>query len=120
MPTARCLFISCRDPGQDDRAQELLDSLLVCASFGLPVALLFQGDGLWQLLPGQQADALGRRSLAAQLESLPLFDVDDCYVLAEDLARCGLRREDLVLPCQVLPTTALATLIAESRHVLRG
>lgn len=120
MTAERCLFISCRDPGQDDRAQELLDSLLVCASFGLPVAVLFQGDGLWQLLPGQHADALGRRSLSAQLESLPLFDVDDRYVLAEDLARCGLQADDLGLPCQVLPASALPALISGCRHVLRG
>lgn len=119
MSLPRCLFIAARDPVRDDRAQELLDTLLVCASFGLPTTILFQGVGLQQLLPGQLPEASERKSLSAQLESLPLFEVEHRYVVAEDLAWYGLTPEDLCLPCTPLLRHQLPALLAAHAHVLR-
>lgn len=115
----RLLCIAARDPYQDDRAQELLDALLVAAAFGTTVSLLFQGDGLWQLLPGQQGSLAGRKTLGAQLEALPLYDVDRVYVDATDLARTGLRSDQLLLPVTVLDDQGLQALLREHDQVMR-
>lgn len=115
----RLLYIACRDPYQDARAQELLDALLVAASFGAQVSVLFQDEGVWQLLPDQQAAVLGRRALGAQLESLPLFEVEQLYVDAGDLATRGLSVESLLLPARALSGDALAALLRSHDQVIR-
>jgi tRNA 2-thiouridine synthesizing protein C len=115
----RILFIASRSPYADERAQELLDMLLVCSTFGADVSVLFDGDGLWQLLPDQASDQIGRRSIAAQLSSLPLFDVDRIYADAKQLAQLPLPATELCLPCQPLSSLELTMLITQHEHIVR-
>lgn len=115
----RLLYIAARPPYADDRAQELLDALLVAASFGAEVSVLFQDEGVWQLLPGQDGQALERRTLGAQLEALPLFDVERCYVDALSLQERGLAADELLLPVEVCSGPALAALLAGHDQVIR-
>lgn len=115
----RILYIAARAPYGDDRAQELLDALLVAASFGAEVSVLFQDDGVWQLLPGQDGQQLGRRSLGAQLDALPLFEVEQRYADATSLTGRGLTADDLLLPVQVLHGPELAALLASHDQVIR-
>lgn len=115
----RILFISSRSPYGDERAQELLDMLLICSTFGAEVSVLFDGDGLWQLLPDQASDQIARRSIAAQLSSLPLFDVERIYADAKQLARLPLPASELCLPCQPLSTIELSMLLSQHEHIVR-
>lgn len=115
----RLLYIAARAPYADDSAQELLDALLVAASFGAEVSVLFQDDGVWQLLPGQDGAPLGRRSLGAQLDALPLFEVERLYADAVSLGERGLTNADLLLPVEMLDGSGLATLLASHDQVIR-
>lgn len=113
----RVLYLACRDPYADHRAQELLDALLVAAAFGAEVGVLFEGDGVWALHPDQHP--MARSSLGAQLDALPLYDVTALHVLASDLAARGLQASDLRLPVQVHAPADLPALIAAHDQVIR-
>lgn len=115
----RILYLAARAPYDDDRAQELLDALLVAASFGAEVSVLFQDDGVWQLLPGQDGQQLGRRSLSAQLDALPLFEVEQLFADGKSLAERGLTADDLLLPVKTLYGPELAALLASHDQVIR-
>lgn len=115
----RILYIAAADPYRDAHAQELLDALLVAATFGAEVSLLFQDDGVLQLLAGQDGKALGRRTLGAQLEALPLFDVENLHADAVSLQERGLSTDDLLLPVTVLAAPDLAALLARHDQVIR-
>lgn len=115
----RLLYIAARAPYADDRAQELLDALLVAASFGAEVSVLFQEDGVWQLLPGQDGAPLARRGFGPQLEALPLFDIERLYADAVSLAERGLEADDLLLPVRALDAIDLAALLAGHDQVIR-
>lgn len=115
----RLLCIAASDPYQHDAAQDLLDALLVAATFGAEVSVLFQDDGVWQLLKDQQGDRAARRGIGAQLESLPLFDVESLYADARSLHERGLTGSDLLLPVERLDTPALAALLAAHDQVIR-
>ncbi len=115
----RLLYIAAHAPYVNDSAQELLDTLLVAASFGAEVAVLFQDDGIWQLLPGQDGSVLGRRSLGAQLDALPLFEVDRLYVDGRSMSERGLSETDLLLPVTTLDGPGLAALLASHDQVIR-
>lgn len=115
----RVLFIQHRAPYGSESPQEQLDALLVAATFGLRVAVLFQDDGVWQLLPRQDGQALARRTLGAQLAALELYDVQALYVDAASLQERGLQTDALALPAQPLDTAGLQALLAEHDLVLR-
>lgn len=115
----KVLFIQHQAPYGSESPSETLDAALVCAAFGQSVSLLFQGDGVWQLLPEQQGQALERKTLIAQLGALPLYDVDAIYADAESLRERGLDSEQLGLPVTLLEADALRDLLAAQDSVLR-
>lgn len=115
----RLLYIAARAPYNNDTAQELLDALLVSAAFGAEVSVLFQDQGVFQLHAGQQGQLLGRKSLDAQLQALPLYDVEHVFVDAHSLHEFGLSAEHLIIPVQILAGSALAALVAHADQVIR-
>ncbi|MDO8269011.1 MAG: sulfurtransferase complex subunit TusC [Moraxellaceae bacterium] len=115
----KILFIQHKAPYGSESPSETLDAALVCAAFGQTVSLLFQGDGVWQLLPEQQGQALERKTLIAQLGALPLYDIEHIYADADSLRERGLEHEQLGLPVTVLEADALRELVATQHSVLR-
>ena len=115
----RTLFIQYHAPYGGESPQEQLDALLVAAAFGQQISLLFQDDGVWQLLPEQQGSALGRRTLGAQLQALSLYDIDRLYVDAVSLRERQLALEKLALPVIVLEADGLRQLLREQDNILR-
>jgi tRNA 2-thiouridine synthesizing protein C len=115
----KTLFIQHRAPYGSESAQETLDAALVCAAFGQDVSLLFQDDGVWQLLTSQSGKPLQRRTLGAQLEALELYDVKKLFVDAESLQARHIDVTQLTLSAQILDSAALKKLLAEQDMVLR-
>lgn len=115
----KTLFIQHRAPFASESPQEQLDALLVCAAFGQEVSVLFQDDGVWQLLPGQHGKPLAKRTLGAQLQALELYDVKSLYADAISLAERGLTAEKPALPVTLLDRAALQALLAGQDMVLR-
>jgi len=115
----RVLFIQHRAPAGSASPSETLDAALVSAAFGQTVSLLFQGDGVWQLLPDQDASGNGRKSLSAQLSALPLYDVEQLYADADSLAARGLTASQLALPVTVLDAEGMRALLAAQDRILR-
>jgi tRNA 2-thiouridine synthesizing protein C len=100
----------------DHRAGQRADRT---ATFGLRVAVLFQDDGVWQLLPRQDGKPLERRTLGAQLQALELYEVKALYADAASLAERGLAADQLALSVKVLEADGLQALLAEHDLVLR-
>lgn len=117
--TQRLLFIQHRPPYSDDRPAELLDALLVGAAFGQQVSVLFQDDGVWQLMPAQNGKALARKTLLAQLQALGLYEVEQLYADAQSLRERGLETTTLGLEVKVLEAAEVAALHAAQDRVLR-
>lgn len=113
------LFIQHRAPYQGYGALETLDALLVVAAFGQNPSVLFQGDGVWQLLKAQEPQMMGRNSLVAQLEALPLYEVEDIYVDEDSLTARGLTITQLALPVSVIKKNDMAAFIAQHAPLIR-
>src|SRR5690606_13065 len=95
----RIAVVCRRAPYSGSYPREALDTALAAAAFDQAVSLVFLGDGVWQLLKGQQPEG---KSVEKQLGALPLYDIDRLYAEAESLAQRGLESADLALPVQVL------------------
>ena len=84
------LLVFRRAPYGGSSARAGLDFALAAAAFEQPVSLLFMDEGVWLLQPGQDAAAIGARSIEKTLASLPLYDIESLYVDAESALRHGL------------------------------
>ncbi|MFC0669275.1 sulfurtransferase complex subunit TusC [Azotobacter chroococcum] len=104
------LIVSRHSPWSGLGAREALDIALAGGAFELPIGMLFLDDGVFQLLPGQQPAAVEQKDLAANLQALPLFGVDDLYVCRQSLRLRGLDGQPLALPATPLEGPELADL----------
>lgn len=95
-----------------------LDTALAAAAFDQPVALLFQGEGVLQLLPGQDSRAAGVRNLRKVIDSLPLYDIETLYVDAAAASAFGLQRDTLPAGALWLDAAGVRALLARYDHVL--
>ena len=117
MSKRETLFIVTRPPFDGLRAVELLDTLLVSAAFELPLAVLFSGDGIWQLSGEQASGTPGIKSVAKQLRALPLYDVERIYLHEPSLRARGLDPEALALPGKLLQSADVKALIDRAEVV---
>lgn len=123
----KILFILRSSPYGRASAQEGVDSVLAASVFEQKLSVLFMDEGVWQLhnhqqsLGVQRAEvhlSLERKNIAAQLESFPLYDIDQVYVDKKSLKRFSISRKELILNPQLLSDKALRQLIAEHDVVL--
>ena len=105
------LIISRQAPWSGPSARDAPDLALAVGAFALPLGMLFLDDGVFQLAPNQQPALLQQKNLAANLQALPMFGVEDLFVAASSLAERGLDPDGLGLPVQVLDDAGLAALI---------
>lgn len=112
------LIVTRQAPWAGPAAREALDIALAGGAFDLPLAMLFLDDGVFQLQPGQAPQALEQKNLAANLQALPMFGVDELYACAHSLAMRGLPTGSLSLPVEVLDNAALKALFGRFDEVI--
>ncbi|GHE19515.1 sulfurtransferase complex subunit TusC [Halomonas urumqiensis] len=112
------LVILRHGPHGSSLLREGLDAALVAAAFGRDVSLLFMGEGISALVRDQQVGPLGQKGTAATLQMLEMYDIDRLLVDGEGLAGLGLAPRDLMLPVEVLDSSAMAVQPKVHRLVL--
>lgn len=118
MNTKRYLIICRRPPYGESYAREALDAALATAAFDQPIALLFLGDGVTQLLGGHDSAAIGEKSFEKQLSALPLYDINKLYVDADALQQRGLKTSDLSLPARAVSEQEIIALLKNHDVIL--
>ncbi|MGW7775285.1 sulfurtransferase complex subunit TusC [Pseudomonas machongensis] len=112
------LIISRQAPWNGPSAREALDIALAGGAFDLPLGMLFLDDGVFQLASSQQPALLQQKNLAANLQALPMFGVEELFACAHSLQQRGLDGNTLELPVQALDDAALRALIARFDQVV--
>lgn len=117
-PTADLLVILRHGPHGTSWLREGLDAALVAAAFGREVSLLFMGEGVTALLPGQGPGALGQKGSSAILEMLEMYDIRTLLVEEQALVDFGLQVDDMRLTVTPLSATGVADALKDHRLIL--
>jgi tRNA 2-thiouridine synthesizing protein C len=117
-PTPGPLILLSRAPYDGSLCRSALDLALSFAVFAQEPRLLFCDDAVLALLPGQNPDPLGRKSLRKVIDSLPLYDIDEILVDASSLARHGICEPELPPFARVVDSEQQRELLSEASHVL--
>lgn len=113
------LVISRQAPWSGPGAREALDIVLAGGAYDLPIGMLFLDDGVFQLLPEQNAKALQQKDLTANLKALPMFGVEEIYVCGTSLAERGILQDAVDGEIIQLPqSTDVTALIDRYDHVI--
>lgn len=104
------LIISRQPPWAGPAAREALDIALAGGAYDLPVAMLFLDDGVYQLMDAQAPAHVQQKNLAANLQALPLFGIDDVFVCASSLQQRG-NDQPLAVAAQILTSEQLQRLL---------
>ncbi len=107
----RMLVLLRKPPHGSIFGQEALEAVLVAGAFEQDVTLLLMGDGVLNLLAGQQADLLEHRDLLTTFASLKEYDVHHIVVQESALRQRGLVTTDLAMKVDVLDDQRIAKLI---------
>ena len=110
--------ISTRAPYSGQLAREALDAVLVCASYDIPTTLLLMGDGVFQLLKGQDSQQIPRKNLSAMLQALPLYGIDSVHVDETSLLERGIEVNQLCQAVTLLSQDELPQFIRQHSRVL--
>lgn len=115
----KILFISRHAPYGSSTAKEALDAVLAASAYDQNLSILFMDDGVFQLLPDQNAHAIAQKSFAAMLPVLPLYGVDHIYVHQASLEQRSITINELVIEsAQRINDQDVINLIAKQDQIL--
>lgn len=115
----RSVLVVCRSaPYGRSRARDAIDVAMAFAAFDQPVTLLFLGDGVLALAPGQRPAAEFSRSLEKLLGTLADYGVEEVHADAAALAARGLGAQELALPVRLAGPVELRELFGTHERVL--
>lgn len=112
------LYVNRKAPYGTIYALESLEVVLIGAAFEQDVSLAFLGDGVYQLVKGQNTKGLEVKNFSPTFGALEDYDVTKLYVEEEALQARGLSAADLVVPVQVVSTERMAEIMEGQDVVL--
>ena len=112
------LYVNRRAPYGTIYALESLEVVLIGAAFEQDVSLAFVGDGVYQLVKGQDTKALEVKNFSPAFRALEDYDVTKLYVDEESLRARGLKADDLVVPVELVSAERMAEIMEGQDVVL--
>ncbi len=90
------MYVNRRAPYGSIYALEGLEVVLIGAAFDQECSMAFIGDGVFQLVKGQDTSETGMKNFSPAYRALGDYDVNRLYVDRESLAERGLDESDLM------------------------
>ena len=112
------LYVNRKAPYGTIYALESLEVVLIGAAFEQDVSLAFLGDGVYQLVKGQDTKGLEVKNFSPAFGALEDYDVTKLYVAEEALQARGLSIADLVVPVEVVNTRRMAEIMEDQDVIL--
>ena len=112
------LYVNRKAPYGTIYALESLEVVLIGAAFEQDVSLAFLGDGVYQLVKGQNTKGLEVKNFSPTFGALEDYDVTKLYVEEEALQARGLSAADLVVPVEVVNARRMAEIMEDQDVVL--
>ncbi|WP_260261318.1 sulfurtransferase complex subunit TusC [Vibrio intestinalis] len=98
--------------------REGIDALLAASAYCEDITVIFTGDGVYQLLQGQQPQSILSKDYAPMLKLFDLYDIEQVYVCEQSLAERGLSQADLIIDAERMTLDTLKQKLAEAGKLL--
>lgn len=105
-------------PHSSSAGREGVDALLAASAYCEDISVIFTGDGVYQLLQGQQPSEILSKDYAPMLKLFDLYDIEQVYVCQTSLELRGLAQADLVIDAERLDSEALSIKLHQAGKLL--
>jgi len=112
-------ILNAKAPYSSVAGKDALDIALIFGSFEQPTSLFFQGDGVWQLVKGQDGAIISVKDYLKTFAAFEFYDLENIYVCQESLIERGLTADFHIEQVQVLARDEFADKLATHHTVLR-
>ena len=112
-------ILNSKAPYSNTAGKDALDIALIFGSFEQPTSLFFQGDGVWQLMQGQNGSIISVKDYLKTFAAFEFYDLDNIYICQVSLIQRGLTDDFHIDQVQVLAKDDFAEKLAAHHTVLR-
>ncbi|WP_165312428.1 sulfurtransferase complex subunit TusC [Vibrio ziniensis] len=101
-------FIFHTAPHGTSSAREGLDAILAASAYSEELAIFFVGEGVLQLLNGQDPSQVLSRDYISAFKLLDLYDIEQRYICEQSLQDWGLGASDLIIDGKIVSPQQIA------------
>lgn len=118
-PNQKRIVLCCRKaPYGNSLAREALEIALASAAFEQNLAILFIGDGVWQLQTQQNSTAINCKSQQKLLSAFSMYDLNEIYVEQEALKARNIEAKELSIAAMLVDHNTVAELCNNADIIL--
>lgn len=114
----RILWVFRQAPYGNLLSREAIDFALAAGVFDQNIGLIFIGDGVWQLLDGQNSQAIAYKNHQKLLSALSLYDITDIYADQVAIADRKINAQQLSLNARLVSDTEISQLFESADMIL--
>lgn len=118
-PIKTLAILNSKAPYANSAGKDALDIALIFGSFEQPVSLFFQGDGVWQLISGQDGSIISVKDYLKTFAAFEFYDIENVYVCQTSLAERNIPAKFHIEAVQVLNQHEFSLKLASHQTVLR-
>ena len=100
-----------QNPYDNSLAHEALDAVLAMSVHGQAITVVFMGDGVFQLLKGQNNQSIQQKSIEKKLAAFEMYDINTIFVCNFSLKQRQLTPESLSVDTRILDQQDLIQLL---------
>ena len=112
-------IVNASAPFSQANAKDSLDIALIFGSYEQAVSLYFQGDGVYQLIAGQQPESIQQKNFLKTFAALEFYDINNIYICRNSLKERNLPDNFCIDNIQVLSLDEFATSLHQHQSILR-
>lgn len=95
-----------------------MDALLAASAYCDNISAIFIGDGVYQLMQGQQVDGILSKDYSPMFKLFELYDIEQVYVCEASLSERGLQACDLIIDVTELQRPQLSEQLHQADKIL--
>jgi tRNA 2-thiouridine synthesizing protein C len=115
---SKIAFVFRSHPHSTTQGREGLDALLATSAYSEDLQVFFIGDGVTQLISGQDTKSIYSRDYLPAFKLMDLYDIDDVFICQSSMKEYGLNQTDLAIEGNVLPRSEIGSRLNECRKVI--
>lgn len=112
-------ILNSKAPYSNTAGKDALDIALIFGSFEQPTSLFFQGDGVWQLVQGQDGAMISVKDYLKTFAAFEFYDLENIYICQDSLIQRGITDNFHIDQVQVLAKDEFAETLATHHTILR-
>jgi len=112
-------ILNAKAPYSNAAGKDALDIALIFGSFEQSTSLFFQGDGVWQLIQGQDGAIISVKDYLKTFAAFEFYDLENIYICQESLSERGLTTDFHIEQVAVLTSKEFADKLAAHHTILR-